>query len=140
MQTQMRMKHSAFMLLQTGLRDASAWPFITLDFCSSIVLSKTSAPPLWKHSAEVSRFRCGSSRPASGLGSGWQDAPLPGRNPADGVQEKLQEKKYLQHGQRKHLCRERLSDEISPADSTRRKRPCGLRGRVQKRRCTNAFQ
>lgn len=41
----MRMKHSAFMLLQTGLRDATAWPFITLDFCSSIVLSKTSTPP-----------------------------------------------------------------------------------------------
>ncbi len=41
----MRMKHSAFMLLQTGLRDASAWPFITLDFCSSIVLVRPPLPP-----------------------------------------------------------------------------------------------
>lgn len=38
----MRMKHSAFVLLQTGLRDASARPFINLHFCGSIVLR----PPL----------------------------------------------------------------------------------------------
>ncbi len=96
------MKYSAFVLLQTWLRDASARPFINLHFCSWIVLSKTS---LWKHSAEVSRFRRGSSRPASGLGSGWQDPPLPGRNPADGVQEKLQETNICNMG-RGSICAE----------------------------------
>lgn len=104
--TRMRVKHSAFLLLQTGLCDASARPFINLHFCSSIVLSKTSTPPLWKHSAEVSRFRCGSSRPASSLGRGWRDALLPGQNPADGVQEKLQEKNICNMG-RGTICAER---------------------------------
>lgn len=95
------MKYSAFVLLQTWLCDASARPFINLHFCSSIALSKTSAPPLMETLGGGLQVQMRLIQ--AGL---WPWQWVARRNPADGVQEKPQETNICNMG-RGSICAER---------------------------------